>query len=114
MPPSENLQKKDSLAILEQQLINVTHGKESEIDEVAQQQDFEDKMDMFLLGDNLPVVEQLAEAESSQSSISNSDMTSQNSQIINQRSMPMFLQQLQSSVEQRSIGPNKEQVKKFK
>jgi len=36
-------------------------------------------MDMFLLGDNLPVVEQLAEAESSQSSISNSDMTSQNS-----------------------------------
>ena len=56
------------------------------MDEEEQQKDFEDKMDQFLLGESMPMEQLVVHDDQDllhESQSSNSDMTSNNSQMIN-------------------------------
>lgn len=83
-----------------------------------EQKAFEEKMDMYLLGSQDAPIYAAEEDESSDSrdlQSLNSDLTSQKSHMVmQQRSMPNFLQQLHVSVEQRGFGLNRDQLKVIK
>ena len=85
------------------------------------QNEFDNKMDKYLLGSSLPpdyaAASQAQQFENNDDKNSlNSDLTSQKSHAIShqQRSMPTFLNQLHGSVEQRGFGMNRDQIKQMK